>query len=196
MHPGAAMQACLLLILSSCSLTSSTFSSSSLNSSFTSRTSHFPLSIPRPLLPYFRSVSKASKRQPRHELTTQEESDKKSDFGVDFDNKVEANFTEAGLKMESLGLQVPQQYKKTKIQLYKYTKRQKYNNTKRQKYKNTKIQKDKKTKRQNNKNGKTLNDKKTKWQNDKKAKRQKDKKLKTKWWKTKDKMTKRWKTKS
>ena len=99
MHPGAGMQVCLLLILFSSSLTSS-----SLNSSSTSRTStsHFPLSIPRPLLPYFQSVSKANKRQPRHELTTQEESAKKSDFGVDFDNRVAANFTEAGLKMENL----------------------------------------------------------------------------------------------
>ena len=94
------MQVCLLLILFSSSLTSS-----SLNSSSTSRTStsHFPLSIPRPLLPYFRSVSKASsKRQPRHELTIQEESAKKSDFGVDFDNRVAENFTEAGLKVENL----------------------------------------------------------------------------------------------
>ena len=75
-------------------------------------------------------MSKASsKRQPRHELTTQEELAKKSDFGVDFDNRVAANFTEAGLKVENLGLQVPQKYKETKIQKYKKTKRQNYKNT-------------------------------------------------------------------
>ena len=64
------MQVWLFIVLSSyccCFCASFNNSPSSLNSSST----HFPLSIPRPLLPYFQSVNKASKRQPRQELTNQ-----------------------------------------------------------------------------------------------------------------------------
>ena len=82
-----------------CSYASLTFNSSTARTSST----HFPLSIPRPLLPYFQSVSKASKRQPRLGLTVQEEKEyAKSDFQVDSDNKVEAG---TGLKVENLELQ-------------------------------------------------------------------------------------------
>ena len=81
--------------------------SASFNSSLNS--SHFPLSIPRPLLPYFQSVSKASKRQPRQELTNKVDKESaKSDFEVDSDTKGELNFKVENLGLqENLGLRVP-----------------------------------------------------------------------------------------
>ena len=103
------MQVWLFIVLSSyccCFCASFNNSPSSLNSSST----HFPLSIPRPLLPYFQSVNKASKRQPRQELTNQlDKESAKSDFEVDGDTKVEASLTPVeaamGLKLENLTLQ-------------------------------------------------------------------------------------------
>lgn len=105
------MQVWLLIVLSSssyCCCFSASFnnSPSSLNSSST----HFPLSIPRPLLPYFQSVNKASEsRQPRQGL---DKESTKSDFWVDSDTKVEVE-AGTGLKLENvtvqenLGLRVP-----------------------------------------------------------------------------------------
>ena len=105
------MQVWLFVILSS---SSSCFCFTNSPSSLNSSSSHFPLSIPRPLLPYFQSVSKASKRQPRQEMTIQVD---ESDFEIDSNTEVEASLTpvEAGTRLkvdnltlqENLGLRVP-----------------------------------------------------------------------------------------
>ena len=97
----------LFLIFSSFSCSTNTFPS--LNSSTSEPTKAlYPLSIPRPLLPYFESVSNASEwRQPRQEMPLQVEVD------LD-DNQVEESTSpdpalenDSGSKIESLGLRMP-----------------------------------------------------------------------------------------
>ena len=97
----------LFLIFSSFSCSTNTFPS--LNSSTSEPTKAlYPLSIPRPLLPYFESVSNASEwRQPRQEMQLQVEVD------LD-DNQVEESTSpdpalenDWGSKIESLGLRMP-----------------------------------------------------------------------------------------